>query len=225
MKFKYLLFIHIPKTGGTFIQDKYNFYQNWKKEKRFNNKYKLKIFENNENFTFGHADINIILKNNIISEDYYSKSFKFCIVRNPYDRFLSIYTYLLRGTLKNKNISFDNFIDLIYKLKDKIPKLSENNTENHPDYYFLNTILNLQKSWIPKEINKIYKFENGFKYILDDIELNVDIKRTNNNILPINKSNKKNKKYYNENNYKKVYDIYEKDFLEFNYSKESYKYF
>ena len=124
----YLLFIHIPKTGGEFIQSKYNFYQHWKNSKVYKNVYKLKYFENNENFCFGHADIKLILENKIISKDFYNKSFKFCIVRNPYDRFLSIYLYFSKSTeycknILDHNISFDIFINIIYDLKEKIPKI------------------------------------------------------------------------------------------------------
>jgi len=170
------------------------------------------------------------LENKIISKDFYNNSFKFCIVRNPYSRFLSLYLYFLKGNefgknILDNNISFNNFIDIIYRLKDKIPKNSDQNIEVHPNYFFLRNHLNTQKSWIPKEINKLYKFESGFKYILEDIEEYVDIKRNNDNISIINQSNTKEKKYYNANNYEKIYKIYEEDFLEFNYDKNSYIYY
>lgn len=227
MNHKYLLFIHIPKTGGEFIQSKYKFYQHWKNSKIYKNVYKLKKFENNDNFTFGHADIKTILENKIISKDFYNKSFKFCIVRNPYDRFLSIYLYFLKSTESGKNIldnniSFDKFINIIHNLKEKIPKNSDQNVEVHSDYFFLRNHLNIQKSWIPEDINKIYKFEDGFDILLNDIKEQVNINSNNMDTIPINKCNKKNKKFYNENNYKKVYEIYEKDFLEFNYDENSY---
>ena len=192
---KYLLFIHIPKTGGEFVQSKYNFYEHWKNNKIYKNRYKLKKFENNNNFCFGHSDINIILKNKIISKDFYNNSFKFCIVRNPYSRFLSIYLYFLKSkeNILDNNISFDKFINIIYSLKEKIPKNSDQNVEVHSDYTLRNH-LNIQKSWIPKEINK-YKFEDGFKLILDDIKNCVEINPNNIDITPINKSNKKNKNF------------------------------
>lgn len=218
----FLLFIHIPKCAGEFIQKKFNFYQNWKNSNVYKNEYFQEKFNNDQNFTFGHADINIFKKKNVISKKFYDKSFKFCIVRNPYSRFVSIFLYYKKHNILNKNYSFDNYINYVYNNKNNIPK---NNSQNvNYKIYNLRSHLNQQKSWIPNDINKIYKFEDGLEKICLDIVKHTNAKLIDNNFSKVNYTIKK-KKYYNNNNFEKIYEIYKNDFLSFNYSKNSYKYF
>ena len=67
-----LIFIHVPKTGGTFVERKLA-------------KLKNKVFGGHSNY--------IHFKNKIKSIDNYNI---FSIVRNPYDRLISAYFYFIK---------------------------------------------------------------------------------------------------------------------------------
>lgn len=216
---KFITFIWIPKCAGTTIQNYYNLERQICKTKSSNYN-----FKNNKSVTFGHADINIILKKNIISNIFYKNSFKFCIVRNPYDRIVSLFHYQKKNKMFNKSpnfidLSFDLWIKYLYENRNNIPK---SNDTNYTKNKLINNQWNLMCSWIPKDIDKIYYFENGIENIINDININI-----NNNIKVINlkhynKTDHINYKYYYKNKLTQeyVYKIYEKDFITFNYPKK-----
>lgn len=206
---KFITFIWIPKCAGTTI------YRNFNLDNQIGNGSFQYNFNNNKSVTFGHADINIILQKKIISNIFYQNSFKFCIVRNPYDRAVSLFYYLKL----DKKYSFDNWVKYLYENKHTIPK---NNHRNLVYNGLINNQWNLMSTWIPNTIDKIYFFEDGLKNIINDI--NINIENNKKNILTIghhNKSNHKKYKDYYQNKITKdyIYEIYENDFIRFNYSK------
>lgn len=83
---KYLLFIWIPKTAGTSVYTAL-------KEKRGIQLYldNFREFDNIGSASFGHLCPKALLKSNIISQKYWQEAQKFVIVRNPYDRFVSLW--------------------------------------------------------------------------------------------------------------------------------------
>lgn len=206
---KFITFIWIPKCAGSTINSHFNLdHQVGNRSFQYN-------FNNNRSVTFGHADINIILQKKIISNIFYQNSFKFCIVRNPYDRAVSLFHYLNL----DKKYSFDDWVKYLYENKQNIPK---NNHRNIVKNGLINNQWNLMSTWIPNTIDKIYFFEDGLKNIINDININIENNEYNN--FPIkkhNKSNHKEYKHYYQNKITRdyIYEIYEKDFIRFNYSK------
>ena len=91
-----LLFIHIPKTGGKSILKKLN--ENdldpWKRV-----------------FPMGHDPLFSLNKNNRISDD----TFKFCIVRNPYQRTFSYYKHFCRENFLD--VTLNEFLNYIKQKK------------------------------------------------------------------------------------------------------------
>lgn len=85
-----LLFIHIPKTGGTSILNKLD-QSMWKKT----------IYG-------GHDPLFVLEKNNNVQD-----SFSFCVVRNPYKRTFSYYEHFKR--VNNLDYSFLEFLESIKK--------------------------------------------------------------------------------------------------------------
>ena len=210
---KHILFIWIPKCAGTTIS------RHLKLHRQVGNRDFRYNFDNNKSVTFGHADINIILEKKIVSNNFYKNSFKFCVVRNPYDRAVSLYFYQLSGKLIKNNWSFDIWVKHLYENRDKIPK---NNDRNLSKKELINNQWNLMISWIPNDIDKVYYFEDGIEYIINDINKNIGEEQ---NISPIkqhNSSDHKNYKTYykNETTKKYIYEIYKEDFVRFNYSKD-----
>lgn len=108
-----LIYSHIPKTGGQSIElffleqlgktwkDRDYVYKNGNKERKL----------------VAHYTIEDYKKHPELSKEQYNSYFKFTLVRNPYDRFLSMYVYL--NKLERKNTSLENFINTFDKrLKD-----------------------------------------------------------------------------------------------------------
>jgi len=102
-----VLFIWVPKAAGTSV---YHILSKYNCPKLKGNK-DAQEFENSGFVTFGHLSISYLLETNVISKDYLKKSFKFCFVRNPWDRFVSLYHY----TQYDKRMSFEKFVLLIQR--------------------------------------------------------------------------------------------------------------
>jgi len=67
---------------------------------------------NNEGFvTFGHISVPYLLKKGVISKEYFNKSYKFCFVRNPWDRLVSYYFHL--GF--EKKMTFEEFCVTVHE--------------------------------------------------------------------------------------------------------------
>jgi len=204
----HLLYLHIPKTGGTSIED-FLFEDNH-------------IIKNNSSlYSCGEAikgipySLQHCTLNDIISFNRYFKiSFKklriMCSVRNPYDRFIS---FLFYKNLIQQNETPEN-IELL--MKDILKEENYKNYDNHilPQHIFI-----LNKNEILKYV-KIIKNET-----LNSDMINIGFNNFNLNINITNPYDYKNKddikylKYYNENTLKFINDFYENDFIIFKYNK------
>lgn len=214
------LFIWIPKTAGTSLVKTFNI-----KKLIARTRYDKIVYKNEDNITFGHADIKEILKKKIISKEQYDSFKKFTIVRNPYDRAVSLFFY----RKLNEKYSFKEWVNFLFKHKNNIAPLSYINV-NPPakeyftcyrkvpipldlDYSQIESIWNPMYKWIPEDINNIYYFEDLSK-IKEIFDVNDDII-----IDRLNSSNhKKYTEYYDDETSNMIYEIYKDDFLRFNYS-------
>jgi hypothetical protein len=118
-----IIFIHIPKCAGTQLQNEIFIHDI---------KYKIRL----------HSTIDLI--KNIYNEQYINY-FKFSIVRNPYDRFISAFFYL-----KN-NGPFDKF-NLIYK-----DIIMDNDIYTFANYLYANL-----------ELQNIIHFIPMYKFVCDE---------------------------------------------------------
>ena len=89
---KNFLFIWIPKTAGTSIFRHFESEVGMKRILEFEDA--KKSFNNRGSVTFGHLSTHQLLQYGVIKNSYYNNSIKFTVVRNPYDRFISLYFYL-----------------------------------------------------------------------------------------------------------------------------------
>jgi len=198
-KDKNLLFIHIPKTGGTVIE---NELKNIYKETLF-----IPVISNNilpfpfNNFSLQHQFYTTIYKyRDLLDVDF--KNIKiFTVVRNPYERIISdLFWY----KLIKKNYTSEQVYNII-----KNNYLHRNNLDNHnqPQYKFLvdennNLIKNI----------KIFKCEN----LNDENELINDFLGFKINIIQ-NNVNKDYSKYLNNKSILLINEFYKKDFIMFDY--------
>ena len=94
---KKLKFIHIPKTGGTSIEN-FGFFHGFKWGKIDRNYYNK--FKTTSPGSIWHSTLPTL------PDEFYEGYDKFCVVRNPYDRIVSGWNYI-----NMYNIPFNNYLD------------------------------------------------------------------------------------------------------------------
>lgn len=129
-----LLFVHIPKTGGTSVKialRENGIADNWIRQTP------------PEKYLWGHDPFYSLQKDNNLDG-----AFKFSVVRNPYEWIYSFYRFIMQINLHNYK-SFENFIDLLESSQNK--HMSRNRQGQR--YYLKDLQGNVS-------LDKIYKFEN-----------------------------------------------------------------
>ena len=101
------VFIWIPKTAGTSM---FSRLQAPKLKKVRYIKYR---FLQKGIVTFSHINYNDLVKNGYITPKFDQSAYKFTFVRNPYDRAVSLYHYLLTKDRFNENTGFLEFCRII----------------------------------------------------------------------------------------------------------------
>ena len=208
---KNILFIQIPKTGSTSVVESFNMFKLHISHGKIN---PIK-FDNSQHLTTGHLDVNFI-DNPHYDNDFYKNSFKFCIIRNPYDRAVSLF-FFLKSKNQLKKFNFKSWIRYLHKNRKCIPKnrLYDKNVVTHKQ---INNMWNPMVSWIPKDINKIYYLEDGLQNIIQDVCKNIQCEVKDTSVRVMNKSKHDNfKKYYDFETCKLLEEIYKDDFDRFKY--------
>ena len=186
-----ILFIHIPKNAGTSISRSLNMY---------------------------HNHYRYLYYTQILDENQLSSLYKFCVVRNPWDRIVSCYTYakMLHSYYHspNKTTLYEIHPDyelLKYKSFLECVKLLRSNPEKFKHESWLN-----QKHWITDQhdnivMDEIFMFEN-----LEKLSYKFNFLK----IPHINISTRKKdyKYYYDAESYNIVCELYNVDITEFNYT-------
>jgi len=197
---KKIIFIHIPKTGGTTIES----YMEKLNKPIFIGGYGIL-----RNVVYQHFNYKDYIK--FFGHEEYNKFIKFTIVRNPYDRIISEYYW----TPINTNLGYKsgkNFDYFLKKVSNIVKNKKYNDTIYHdhfiPQYEF---ICNIDKKIM---VNRLFKFEEFNKVLefLKNKKYNIDFKKKLNNY-------EKNKIKLNPIQKKKIYELYKQDFEIFKYEK------
>jgi chondroitin 4-sulfotransferase 11 len=192
------LFVHIQKTAGISIRES------------------LKEIKDTKNFYYPHYMINLV-------EEDLSEYFKFCFVRNPWDRLVSWYNMMQEKKihndfseyiLKNSN-TFSEFLDLTDIIMEKN---DEGKLEglDYPKSISFNQLDYITDSDGIINVDFIGRFEN----INEDFKKVMKILQIKDNVLPhLNKfEHKPYRDYYkNKKDVEKVALMYKKDIEYFNY--------
>lgn len=185
-----MIFIWIPKTGGT------SQYELWKAKgmKLYTEDYHR--FDNTGDVSFGHASIPHLIKDGVIDLDYYDASEKVAIVRNPYDRFVSLYEdYKRTGRIAKQ--TFKDFCGFIcFDITNMISPIGAYNDKNFSQ-------ASPQTSWLVPN-TKIIKFEDNIKQLPHHLNSG---------------NHKPYKEYYTKETADLVYNIYKEDFYFLGYDK------
>lgn len=185
-----ILFVHIPKTGGTSISTA----------------------------LFGKDSGHPYLYQFYLANKSYTQSFyKFCVVRNPYDRLVSTYFHFTTNTINPKiktlwdEFQINSFEELVLKMEDP---LNFKKLKKIIHFVPQNELISYQNL----KMDKIFKFEN-----FDQIEeqLNANLKAKTISLKKLNTSKRDSyNKYYNSKTKTIVYKVYRKDFELFDYPVE-----
>lgn len=149
---KYVLFIHIPKTGGASI------------EQAFRNFGKVSMFDarhNNPNFHCSPQHFHLAPLKRLLPFDLFL--YKFTIVRNPFSRLVSEYRMRFGNKfLKGDSIpAFDQWVESIFLEYKKNNWLYDNHIR--PQTEFINNTL------------VIFRFEEGIPSIIEKLHLQINL--------------------------------------------------
>jgi len=98
--------IHIPRTGGTSRREALANTGSSGAYSRGGYGRLTKFNPNLTHVTFGHRSIQSLLDREIITQDWLDNRLKFCFVRNPYDRLVSLFYHLRKISSTRHGFSF-----------------------------------------------------------------------------------------------------------------------
>ncbi|GAA5075681.1 sulfotransferase family protein [Roseibacterium beibuensis] len=196
---KRILFIHIPKSGGTSI----NAWLTSLSEQSLYQKHRPKAFPCVPQHFHG------ALLDTLFAPGFFDYSF--CVTRNPYARILSEYNYrITRPKLKNRILpkpSFDRWLSTAFAGFARDPYMHSNHIR--PQHEFL------------IDGTEVFKLEDGLDTLraklaeLTGIALDAEVPRKNPSIKSVTT--------ISEDAAEKIYRFYETDFEKFGYDKESWQ--
>ena len=188
-----ILFLHIPRTGGSIIENK------------LKETYTMKFFgPDTSGLSLQHYTANELIKKNVDID----KMFSFTFVRNPFDKILS--TYLFWSIDHTK--SFDDYIDMVKnvvenKLYYKIPAINNNGLPQFKPQVEL--LENLKCDFVGKFEN----YENDIKILSK-----MHPKLTCLSEINIKKREVDYKQHYSERNRNIIEELYKNDLIKFKYT-------
>ena len=206
-KYNYIFF-HLPKNAGVSISNalineeyslilkKFSIYF-LKYLKGKNNNYYISI--KNKKLFFFNSHITCYDYYNKTNRKQFDNSFKFAVIRNPWDRMVSRYFYSKKINNYFKDFSFEQFVNYDLKNNQKVLNQFEFCTRNKSDFC-LDRVIRFEN--INDDFTETYK--NIFKK-------SIILKNMNSTV------HDDYKKYYNNNLKDKIYNNFKKDINFFKY--------
>lgn len=151
---KHCIFIHIPRAAGASIVN-------------YAKKYSPSFSDNmkewgsdNQFVTLRHRSPKWILGTNKIDRQWWNTAVEFAVVRNPWDRLVSLYEYLrsfrLERSFRKSNQcleSFQSFVEKVTSNSSFVKPLGKSNVRDFSQ-------ANPQVEWLRCGVDKILRFEN-----------------------------------------------------------------
>lgn len=187
------IFIHIPKTAGTSVLASLA----------------------GQNFCRDHVRFSEFKRVDPLRFESY---FKFCFVRNPYDRLVSCYEYLKAGGNKRDDLYFKELLANYYPSFDSfvLHYLDQHKIHEHilfqPQYIF---IFNCRGECEVDFVGRYESISSDFSIVCEKLRVTLELPSENASLREPYKSY-----YSNESVRKKVYNLYLKDFVTFNYPED-----
>jgi len=200
---KNILFIHIPKTGGTNIEDNLKLQTKQVLWTDVKNGILPAPFDN---VSLQHQYYNTIFDfQNLLNIKINTNTKVFAVVRNPYDRIISDLFWF-------KLITKDSTPSKIYSIiRNQFLNSDYFDNHNKPQFNYV-----VDANGVIHPNIKIFKCENlneENEKLSKFLNININIKN--------NKANKDYSKYLNKHSILLINRVYEKDFEMFNYNKKT----
>lgn len=227
-KDKNALFIHIPKTGGTSISNMFGLdldkraeiiKQDLRKEFLIDGcQCVIPGDERHIRQIIDHMTPSELIQFGLLKENDFKKYFKFCFVRNPWDKIIS--AYFFGGSEHFKHSNFKEWLLYVKKIVDEEEQngftlILDKKCNLHieclyrPQYFYTH----YNNEIVMDFIGKFENYEEDVKKVFDTLNLPIDT------ILHKKKSiHKHYSTYYDDETIKIVADIYSKDIELFGYS-------
>ena len=216
MIYKDLIFIHIPKTGGSSIRSSlsknYDLQYNATKQNLI--KLGYSNLENFENYNFSVHDFKDHLPYQLIKKNNLEKNkFSFTFIRNPFSRMVSLYYECVNNPLieldVNKDNSFEYFVNLVTKKSYwfTIPMI---------DYIGIDNIAKIDF------IGRFENFENDILQLKKKIKISIKHHNFNNHINNKLKFSDYTKFYKNNKLIDMVEKYYYEDLNKFKYDYDQF---
>jgi len=203
---KNALFIHVPKTAGLSVA--YAFKPHGLRE-LITVKDITRKFPGHGGLSIGHININFLLNNNKLSKKYFDNALKFCFVRNPWDRMVSLFFYLRQRNLH----SCKNFLSFCRLVERGIPRVGRKNVDGLSQ-------CNPQVDWIFHEGTRFVDFIGRFEHIQRDfkrLRAKLGCPRASLGKVNVGLRRRNYRAYYNHKSISLVKKIYHRDIKKFGY--------
>ena len=177
-----VIFVHIPKTGGTFVYDILN---------KLDNDLKIVFDERFSRYELTHHSIpNKEESKKYIDDGYYM----FCFIRNPYDLIRSFYSFVSnnpnhKAYKQVKSLSFLEFIKRDKILEDDLPNYITKSYV-HQGLYVNQNVDTLLFDNLEEELIRIFK-ERGVENIEDVISSSKNRNKSDSNKIVHNDETRK----------------------------------
>ena len=204
------VFIHIPKTAGSYVMVALGF-------ERLIYPHRVKTFKQKGMVSFGHQDYLRLVRKGIVGKEFDESAFKFAFVRNPFDRVVSHYFWTRKRhpDILPGSVIFLEFTRQLKVINEPHSILTGGNNKNLK--WWRTNRFKLQ-SIQTEGINM--DFIGHYERLDDDLKkvakiIGVEIKPT-----PRIRATKHNPyyTYYNDESEDNVRQYYAKDFIEFGYA-------
>jgi len=209
------LFIWIPKSAGTSISAAF---ESAGGQRLLSTEEIETYFKQRGLVTFGHLHIPALIDAGLISHDFLSKAYKFTIVRNPFDRAVSLFEYLKQMQYIPETTRFDLFCGYLEaEAWEKVGLINHDGLSQ----------LNPQVKWLTDKTGKmfvddIYRFET-LAESWPEIWRKAGIETPAPDLPQLNRSKRNDaKKYYSDKTVEIVQKVYQNDFELLEYSTKPY---
>lgn len=206
-----IVFIWIPKTAGSSI---FNSLQEKFGMERKKSELDFMGFSNKGSVTFGHVSYLNLLMTGVVNRKFHNSAYKFCFVRNPYERIISLFNYL-NSTKNINNLNFEQFLEKIYLKRPPIGLynrcgLSQTNPQS-------DWIIDSNGEYLVNDIFKVEDMKKFISHFSKQYDVNLKIEKLNVSKKILFFQDIKNNKEIIE----KIENIYARDFDLFDYQKIS----
>ena len=207
------IFIHVTKCAGSSIESAFGI----NLDDPVGQTSKLFGRNRSNNLNLQHATPQQLLDNNLITREQFDSYYKFIVIRNPWDRIVSGYNYILRMNKK----SFDTFYNFLGKNGKFHKRMNDSSRQGFFGYH-----LTPQKEYffldgVKIKYDLVIDFENidhGFKTLINDLKLPSDFFDVKQNV---GKQKTHYSYYFNKRNKDLFKNIYKEDIYYFNYEFEN----